>query len=516
MTIPASFFVSAVPGVLSAGGNSLVMNGLFFTENTAMPTGTVLNFGSLAAVGSFFGLSSAEYAAAQIYFAGYANSTIKPGGMLFAAYNVTARAAFIQGGSLAGVALTTLQGYTGTLTVDFAGTPETSSTINLSAATSFSNAATLIQAGFTSPGFTVSWNPVASAFVITSTTTGATETIAFVSGSLAADLALTQATGAFLSQGAAADTAASALANAVAVSQNFASIVTLFEPSTPSAKQAWAVAVDALEDEYLYLAWDSDPNASVQGNQTCFGYLASQAEYSSVAAFSGDPALAASTGVSLATLAMNLAIFAAGAIASINFTQQNGRTTLAYLSSSQISPTCANLQTCKNLLANGYNFYGSVSTANQGFVFLYSGQMFGPFVSIVRYINQIYLNSQFQLALMTLVTSIGSIGYNAAYFDLIRNALTGSPNVPQSGPISQALNFGTIRTGVTLSAAQISELNQAAGVNAASVVQTSGYYLQILDPGAPARALGQSPIINFWYTDGGDVLQISLSSIDIL
>lgn len=507
MTIPASSVVGVTPGVLSAGGNSLVMNGLFLTQNLAMPTGTVFDFVSLAAVGDFFGVSSAEYAAAQIYFAGYVNSTIKPTGMLFAPFNLAAREAFLNSGSLAALSLTQLQALTGTLILTVDGTLETSATINLSAATSFSNAASLIQAGFTSPPFTVAWDAITSSFVFTSTVAGPTSTITFATGTLSTALALTALTGAFISAGAAADTPASAMTNALQNSQNWATLVTLWEP-TISAKQAFTVFLDGQDDEYLYLAWDSDVNASVQGNQTCFGFLANQANYTSVAAFSGDPALAASTGVSLASLALNLAVFASGAVASINFTKPNGRTTLAFLSSSAIQPTCANQQTAANLKANGYNYYGSFATANQGFVFLYNGQMFGPFASIVRYVNQIYLNSQFQLALLTLLTTIGSVSYNPPGYGLIRSALLD--------PINAAITFGAIRTNVALSQAQISELNQAAGVNAASVVQTQGYYLQILDPGAPARALGQTPIVNFWYTDGGDVLQINMASLDIL
>lgn len=508
MTIPASYIVGATPGVLTAGGNALVMNGLFLTENLAMPTGTVLNFANLVAVGNFFGTGSAEYAEALIYFAGFTNSSLKPGGMLFAPYNLAARAGFLQGGSLAALSLTQLQALTGTLTITFAGTPLTSSSLNLSSDSSFSAAAATIQAGFTSPPFAVTWNAAASAFVFTSTATGAAETIIFATGTIATGLALTQATGALLSQGTVLDTPASAMSNAYAISQNWASMVTLFEPAI-AVKEAFAAWFDAQNDQFLYLAWDSDVNASVQGNTTCFGYVAGQAGYNSVAAFSGDPALATATNTTLAALALNLAVFAAGAIASINFGQRNGRTTLAFLSSSQILPTCANLQIAINLKANGYNYYGAFATANQGFNFLYNGQMFGPFVSMVRYVNQIYLNSQLSLANMTLLTSIGSLAYNPDGYGSIRNTLTG-------GPIKAALNFGSIRTNVALSATQVSTLNLAAGVNAASAVSTQGYYLQILDPGATARQNGLSPIVNLWYTDGGDVLQITLASIDIL
>lgn len=508
MTIPSSHFVNAQPGVLIAGGSSLALSALYLTENLAMPTGTVLSFASLAAVQAFFGVNSAEAAQATIYFAGFVNSSLKPGAMLFFAYNVAARAGFIQGGSLAGLSLAQLQALTGTLTINFAGAPLTSSSINLSAASSFSNAATIIQADFTSPGFTVTWNAVASAFVVTSTATGAAETIVYATGTIAAGLKLTQATGALLSQGAAVDTPASVIASVLNLTQNWSTLVTMFEPSLTD-KEAFAAAINAQNDQYLYDCWDSDPNASVQGNQTCLGFIAQQNNYASLALISGDPALAVAQGTTLAALALNAASFLAGAIASINFSQPGGRTNLAFRSATTLAPTCANLQIALNLEANGYNYYGAIATRNQGFTFFYKGLMAGsPFLSIVRYVNQIWLNSQFDLQLLSYLTAVGSVGYEPADFTAIRNVLTD--------PIDAAISFGAIRTNVTLSAIQIAALNAAAGVNAASQVQAQGFYLQILDPGAPARALGQTPIINFWYTDGGDILQIFMDSTDIL
>lgn len=507
MTIPISQIVTATPGVLSAGGNALAMNGLFLTENTQMPTGSVYNFASATAVSGFFGPSSAEAALAAIYFAGFSNSTVKPGGMLFAPYNVAPRAAFLQGASLAAITLAQLQAFTGVLTLSVNGTSETSATINLAGATSFSNAAALILAGFTSPAFTVAYNSVASAFVFTSSTTGTSSTITFATGSLAAELGLAASAGGFISQGAVSDTPVTAMANAVAISQNWATMVTTFEP-TLSDKEAFAAWFSAQNGQYLYSAWDSDANASAQGNTTCFGAVAKAAAYNGVTVVSGDPVLAQATGTTLAALALNAATFVAGAIASINFGATNGRRTLAFLSSSAISPTCANLTAATNLLANGYNYYGSYTTAAQGFVFLYNGQMPGKWGSIVRYVNQIWLNSQFELALISLLTSVGSISYTQAGYGLVRAALLD--------PIKAAGSFGAFRAGVTLSSAQVVEVNQAAGVDAASIIQTQGYYLQVLDPGSQARQSGATPIVNFWYADGGDVLQISMGSIAVL
>ena len=83
-------------------------------------------------------------------------------------------------------------------------------------------------------------------------------------------------------------------------------------------------------------------------------------------------------------------------------------------------------------------------------------------------------------------------------------------------PIADALNFGAIRAGVTLSDLQTAVVNQAAGLDAASSIEQNGYYLQILDPGAIVRGNRGTPVINFWYTDGGAVQKISLASIDIM
>jgi len=84
------------------------------------------------------------------------------------------------------------------------------------------------------------------------------------------------------------------------------------------------------------------------------------------------------------------------------------------------------------------------------------------------------------------------------------------------GPIAAALNFGAIRTGVVLSATQIAYVNQQAGQAVDQIISQQGYYLQILDPGAEARQARTSPIVNLWYTDGGSIQQITVSSLDIL
>ena len=185
MTIPASQIANVIPGVLSPGGAGLVMNGLVLTENVLMPTGTVQSFASAEAVSAFFGPSSAEFAYASIYFAGFVNGTQLPSAILFASYNGTAaRAATLTSGSFADYSIAEMQAITGVLTLTVDGTAITSSSISLTGISTQSLMATAIQDAFTDPNFAVSWSSVTSQFVFTSNTTGINSTITFGSGTI--------------------------------------------------------------------------------------------------------------------------------------------------------------------------------------------------------------------------------------------------------------------------------------------------------------------------------------------
>ena len=517
MTIPASQIASVIPGVLSPGGSGLVINGLVLTENVLMPTGTVQSFASAQAVSDFFGPSSAEYAYASIYFAGMVNGTQLPSSILFASYNGTAaRAAFLNSGSFAHYSLAEMQAITGVLTLTVDGTTFTSSSINLTGIASQSLMAIAIEDAFTTPNFTVTWSSVSSEFVFTSNSTGVNSTITFGTGTIADNLLVTSAAGAILSQGAAVDTPSVAMNRIWQLNQNWATMATLFEPSL-SDKKLFAAWFSDDGDQVLWVAWDSDSNASVSGGAGTFGVWAKTNKVNGVMCIGGDPAIG-----SLAPLVLNVAAFVQGTIASINYSAANGSIALAGKSAqaAAVLPTCANLQTYINLLANGYSCYGAFASRNTGFTFFSNGNMPGSIPWANLYVDQIWLNSQFELALLNLYTIVGKIPYDPFGYGLIRAALVGQStdanNANDNGPINNALNNGVIQTGVTLSSSQAAQVNAAAGATVAPTIQTNGYYLQILDPGATARNAGATPIINFWYTSGGSVLSFSMDSINIL
>ena len=497
MMIPASQYVTVVPSVESAGGDGLDLIGLILTTSTRAPIGTVPSFVGLAAVQAYFGPSSPEAAAAEVYFLGFDNSNIKPGALLFAQYPAAAVSAYLRGGNASGMTLAQLQALSGVLAINVNGTLYTSSNINLSSATSFSSAASLIQAGFTSPPFTVSFDSVSGGFVITSTTAGADSVIAFpTTGALATGLLLTQATGAVLSQGAAATTPTAFMPGIVAVTTNWVSFCTLFNPDTTgnANKLAFAAWTNGTGNRYAYVCWDTDITATQSGTTTHLGYLLDAAQYS------GTILIYEPADEYQAPMVM-------GFIASIDFTEIAGRTTLAYLTQTGMTPLVVSGSVAANLEANGYNYYGAVATANQGFQFLFPGQISGPFNFVDSYVNEIWMNNQFQLTLVELLTVVKSIPYAAAGYALVEAALLD--------PINAAVSFGAVVPGVTLSSTQKAAVNRDAGVAIDQAIYSQGWYLQVRDATAQVRSMRQSPPISFWYSDGQSIQRISMSSVEV-
>jgi hypothetical protein len=508
-SIPISSDISVNPGVLSAGGAAILLNGLCLTQNPLMPAATALPFTSAAAVAAFFGAASTEAAKAKIYFAGYDGSTAKPGMLYFAPYQTEAVAAFLRSGSLASLTLAELQAITpGTLTMTINGVTETSSSINFSSAGSFSAAAALIEAAFSGTVPTVSWNATLSAFVFDSPTTGSASTIGFpTTDAFATALNLTSATSALISQGDVADTPSSAMTKATAATQNFFSVWALFEPNL-SNKGLFGVWFSEQNDAYLFLGYDTDAQAIVEGSTECFGVVGEEAGYSGMTLITGNAAYVAAQGGTLADVLQSHCAFYSGMIASVNFNQPNGRINFKFRAQAGLPIGVADQTSAQAALANNYNFYGLFANKTKTWTYFSNGNMLGPWLWANSFTYQAWLNASMQAALTTGAQAVNSFPYNAPGYELIRGILLD--------PITAGITFGAIRVGVTLSSAQQTEVNNASGnPAAASEVQTQGYYLQILDPGATVREAKGSPIINFWYADGEDVNQIQLGSTEI-
>lgn len=569
-TIPANALVNVLPNVLSAGGNAININAMLLTTNSRVPIGAPISFPNATAVASYFSASSNEAKKATVYFQGFTGATAIPGALWFTQYNQFDVAAYLRGGNISALTLAQLQALSGSLSIVMDGYTHSAASISLAAATSFSSAAGIIQAAMntepslatftgsitgntltvtnvasgalaagqavlgtgvlagtfinavsgsaggtgtytvnlsqtvisgtltTSPAnITVSYDSVLGAFLFTSGVTGSASSAAFATGTLASSLLLTAATGAVLSQGAAAASPIAFMTALAAQNSNWATFMTLFNPDSilgvNTNKLLFAQWTSGTNKRYAYIAYDRDP-VPTQNNPapTSFGQEVIAAGYQGVC-----PVWEPSD--------QNLAAFVCGTAAAINFNQAGGRITFAFKGQAGLVPGVTDATTAANLLANGYNFYGAYATANQQFNLFQNGSVSGGFTWLDAYINQIWLNAQFQLALLTYMASVTSIPYNIPGYTAVENTL--------STPINAGLAFGAFSPGVVLSSSQIQQANAAAGTDISSTLATQGWYLQVKDPGPTARALRQTPICNFWYTDAGSIQKITLDSI---
>jgi hypothetical protein len=593
-SIPMSNLIGSVPSVLGTGGNPLSPNGVFLTTDPSIPIGVAQSFPNAAAVQAWFGVNAPESILAGVYFTGFTTADALPGQVFFFQYNEAAVSAYLRGGSLSGLSLTQLQALTGTVIVAVDGRTVTSANINLASATSYANAATLIQTGLQTTGNvwtgtltttatsetvtintttsgilhigdvlvgtdipvgatitafgtytptagtgtvtismnstgaagpgagsvtylpTVTYDSLRKAFVIESPTTGATSTIAYATGTLSPGIFLTQATGAVLSQGAAAATPAGAMNALVNSTQNWVTFTHTFDPDSgtnpPTNKLAFALWTaqnsPAGQERFLYVEWDAvtADDTSNPPNGNSFGYLLEQAGYSG-------------TMPNYDLTAGQKAAFVMGALASVDTTVTGGRITLAYKGQAGLVPDVTSASVAAALAGtptqgvgygqggNFYNFYGSFATANESFQFLQAGSMPGPWLWVDPYFNQILMNADFQLALAMLETQVKSLPYNMAGTNLLRSTL--------QVPIQKYVNFGAIQPGVQLSASQAQQVNAQAGLKIDGVLSTVGYYLQILQASATVRGLRGSPPMKFWYTDGGSIQSLLLATIDV-
>jgi hypothetical protein len=507
-TIPANEIVAINPSVLGAGGSALDMTALMLTTSTRAPIGSVLSFPDPDSVSDYFGPASDELAAATIYFNGFDGSSKLPGAVLFAQYNgATPVAAYLRGGDASAVSLSDIQAVDGELLITVDGTLITIADVDLSSATSLSNAASILQTALqagANPDATCVYDSISGAFVITSPTTGGSSTITFASGSgtCATVLKLTSATGAVLSQGAAATTPSTFMSALIAISSNWVTFMNVQDPDAPSAntqKLAFANWAGTTKNRFGYVAWDTDPAPAAS--------LPAAGSLGALLTANGNSGTCLNWGPDNTKAAL-----ACGVAASIDFEELDGRITFAFKSQSGLVADVTTATAANNLggspqgasRGNGYNFYGAYGAANQDFVWYQRGFVTGPFSWFDSWINQVWANNRFQIALLNLFNSARSIPFTPAGDSKIESAMQDT--------IDAGLNFGAWAPG-TITSSQKAAVNAAAGLNISDTLQAQGYYVQITPASGAVRAARGPLGIKFWYLDRGSVQSISLDSI---
>ena len=494
-TIPASYIVAINPRLIPAGGTDLEFNGLFLTENALIPADApLMAFTSAETVSAFFGETSNEYAAAAQYFLGYNNSFAKPRRLMFGRRISAAVGAWIRGAKYMGTLADVKAITSGAMTITINGGEISITSIDFSAVTSYSDAATVLETALDAEltGVTVAFSSLTGAFQINSPATGATETIGFATGTIAELLNLTATSGAVLSQGSDALTQTANMNAIKAQSQNWVTFTTLYT-ATDTEHLGLASWASSQGIEYLYVGWTNDARLLVQGGNSDIASQIEAAEYGATALVYDNVMVAA---------------FVLGCAASINWERYQGTINFAFKHADGLAATVTDETTAALLDAKGVAYVGKFATRNDNFTFLYPAAMFGRYGFIDAFVNTIWLKNVMQVSIMNGLTNAGRVPYNDRGYALIRAWL--------QDPVNRATNNGVIDPGVTLSESQKAQIYNETGKDLTTELWTQGYAILVEDAGAAVRVGRNSPNISVYYTYGGSVNRIEVASTAVL
>lgn len=284
------------------------------------------------------------------------------------------------------------------------------------------------------------------------------------------------------------------LSKLLAANGSWNGVTSAFEPALAD-KQAFATWVSGQNNTIFGVLWDTDAEATTAGSTTSFGAWLAGTTLSGISAVYQDPLAAA---------------LALGWMASLPFGTASGRRNLDMIQNANVAPAVTDGTMADTLRANGYSFYGAYANKGDSFQWFEGGGVSGAFLWSDSYVNQIWMNANFTTDLVNLLLNAGQIPYNTEGDALVEASLQDS--------INSALSFGAIKTGVTLTASQKQQINNAAGnTTAADTVQTQGWYLKPNVSTAPAsyRVKRTVPPAQFWYSDGQSVQSIDLSSVEV-
>ena len=501
MTIPASELVKITPRVLAGTGTDLVFNGLFLSDSAAAPAaGAIQQFADAESVGKWYGYSSTEYKAAQVYFNGYNNKLTAPSTLMISGAMRTNRGAYVAGGDLGNLAtlLTALTAAT-TLTIND-GTLHTY-TVNLSAVTSVSAALTAINSEISTSGETYSLALVNSdgrgpRIELTDSATTAENVITEIGGDIATLLKLDNPV--VNCAGYLAKTFDQVLDLVTNVSMNWVTLTTInVTPLTYDENAAivgWVQTQFNEGNQYLYVRWTDEAAVLTDSDTSSITYQLRQLNAEGLTHVYNSPLYAA---------------FVMGCAASIAWDRNNSTITFAYKAQSGLAAVITEKAKARNLIANGVNFMGDYASRNDAFVLFQNGQIDGQFGWIDTYLNSTWLNNALQVQILAGFEMTPRVPYTDAGYTLIRGWV--------QDVVDRAIANGTIDIGVNLSQTQKNEIQrETGGLDISTELYNSGYYLQIVDATAQIRQHRESPACNFWYTYGGSVHKINLPSTAIV
>ena len=443
------------------------MGGLIITGNPLVPTGALLNFSSAAAVGTYFGTSSEEYARAVFYFGWISKNITAPNQLSFWNWNndaATDSLIFGEPGSYSASTFTPIT--TGDLTLTMAGLTEHVSGISFGSDSTLAQVAATMQTKIRAANS--AW---ASALVTFNATTGqfnldsgvpGVDTISITAGTTT-DVAslLGWLTGAVFSNGTAAQTISTSLNNLINLTNNFGSFcfTTALAPvlATIEAAATWNDSLTP-NNQFMFSVSVTAANAA--------------AWYAALKNIGGCAATLVSPQAGSYSEMEPMMILAATQYA------EPARNSVQDFMYQVFNDTASVTDGTHQALYDGMliNYYGNTQQAGQVLSFYQRGVMFGIATNpqdMGVYCNEIWLKGALFTAIMTLLLSQAEVPANT----------TGAAQLTATcqSVINQALQNGTISVGKTLTTEQQLYITQATGsANAWQQVQAQGYWFNVV------------------------------------
>lgn len=486
MSIPASYLVAITPRTIRGGSADLATNGMLLTKSAFLPSYMLsMPFGSASAVAAVFGDESVEAKFALQYFTGLTNQQKAPESLVIGRRVDEDAPAFLRSAKIEATLAEVKAITEGDLTIVVGGNKISATQIDLSSATSLSQAAELIAEKV--EGVTGAYSSVTGMITLTTEAVGAEADISFAEGSVAELLNLTSASGAVCSHGIAALSEASNLDAIAASNSNWTQFTTAWEVTDEEEAKAYSAWAD-LEDAFCYIFWSSDTKMGDVLTQDATIASKLRDSYNCTCMVFGDILTAA---------------FVCAYPATIKWDAVQGMKVLFGKSTSNISPMVTGKAQAEALDALKVSYFGQFATRNAEFQFANRGELTGSMYGFIDVlIAMIWFNAKLQRSIMDGFASVNRVPYNARGYTMIDSWC--------SDPIRAAKTVGVIDEGLALSNSQKAQIMQEFGKDITKDLVSNGYVLEITDPEANVRAKRGSPVMNLVYCYAGSVQKVEL------
>ncbi len=462
MAIAFTKYVDITSGV--GGGSTVRRRDLIlrlFTTNTLLATGTTAEFESADEVLAYFGSTSEEYKRAAFYFGFVSKNITAPQKIAFTRWADVATVPMIWGAKAQSLAALN-DIVAGSLVLSIGGTSHELTALNFSTAAAYADVATVLedaiqsQTGGQFTGATVTYSASRGGFNLVA---GGPAGAAVISVSEAdpsdgTAAAIGWGASAIMSDGAAAQSVATLLADSTEASNNFASFA--FIPSLTDDEIDEAAIWNATQNVmFLFLVPASAAKA--------------QDYYDLLASYPG-------IGVTLSPLASEYPELLPGAIlAATAYTRRNSVQNYMF-QQAILTPGVTTTADSDTYDAIRVNYYGQTQTAGQNVSFYQRGVLMGTGTAPTDmniYANEIWLKDAAGAAIMTLLLSLARLSANSTGRSQLLATLQGIVN--------EAVFNGTVSIGKDLTTTQKLYIDQITGDPVAwQQIQTIGYWLDVV------------------------------------